>query len=145
LKKTTAIGIALALLAACSQNPKPAPAPVPQPSPPQKPPEALPARPAVPGLVPLPALVEPGSGDGFTVASDIVIMLGSQRTALQVPAARQLAEMIRRATGTTPRIVTSPPEPLPQRSFIALSLLGKEAPVDLGLGPEGYDLIIRSE
>jgi len=146
LKKTTAIGIALALLAACSQNPKPVPAPVPppqQPPPPQ--PAEAPARPAVPGLVPLPALVEPGSGDGFTVASDTVIMLGSQRTALQVPAARQLAEMIRRATGTTPRIITSPPEPLPQRSFIALSLLGKEAPVDLGLGPEGYDLIVRSE
>jgi hexosaminidase len=55
--------------------------------------------------------------------------------------------MIRRATGATPRIVTSPPEPLPQRSFIALSLVpGKPAtPVDLGVGPEGYDLIVRSE
>ena len=149
LKKTTAIGMTLALLGACSQNPKPTPAPVSRPpaerpQPPSPPPEP-PARPALPALVPLPALVEPGTGAGFTIASDTIILIGSNATDAQRAPARQLAEMIRRATGTTPAIVTSPPAPLPQRSFIALSLIVPPAPISLGVGPEGYDLIVRSE
>ena len=150
LTKTTAIGIVLVLLTACSRNPTPRPAPGPQsPSPPPRP--AQPHPPARSAIVPLPALVEPGTGDGFTITSDTVIMVGciadpALQAALQVPA-RQLADMIRRATGTTPRIVTCPGPPLPERSFIAISLVtGRPVtPIDLGVGPDGYDLIVRAE
>src|SRR5262245_9570473 len=118
------------LVAACSHNPKPAapqPAPTapaqppaPQPPLPQPPaapqPPSPPARSAVPALVPLPAMVEPGGGAGFTITSETTIVIGSASAAMQ-SRGRELAEFIRRATGSTPPVLLNPSAP-PQRGVI---------------------------
>src|SRR5262245_49061593 len=101
----TVVAMIVALVAAggCSQNPKPASPPQPPPSSPQAPmpqtPALQPAQPIGPALVPLPALVEPGQGEGFTINAATTLKAhadpGVQRTA------RQIAEWIRRATGFT--------------------------------------------
>ena len=129
LTKKTAVGAMLALLAACSQNPKPVPpagaAPLP-----------------APALVPLPALVEPGTGEGFTITADTAIVTNGSGDAPQ-NAARAIGEMVRRATGMTLRRV-SPPMPAspPPRGIISLALLNGGV---ADLGPEGYDLTIRTD
>ena len=133
---------ALVLVAACARHPKPAaPQPAPAPVPPQTPapvpqppaPQAAPAAPA-PALVPLPAIVEPGTGDGFTITPATVIAAPAdpavQRTA------KQIAEWIRRATGLTPGAAPA------AATDAAAGVIELAIAPGSSTGAEGYDLTI---
>jgi hexosaminidase len=126
----------------CSQNPKPV---APQPSTPSSPapppvsPTAQAATPPatllLPALVPLPAIVEPGSGDGFRIGAETVLKTPADPAAQRV--ARQIAEWIRRGTGLT--IGATPPAGTDPASVATIELgLDPAAPT----GAEGYDLTI---
>jgi hexosaminidase len=133
LKRTTlSIAALCALAAGCSRNPQPATTP---PSAPAG--TALPGttRSGAPALVPLPALVEPRSGDGFVVAPNMAIVVAADDPAVQRSAA-MLAEFVRRATGLLP--VVQPAANARPADTIELRV----DPSDRTIAPEGYDLTI---
>jgi hexosaminidase len=140
LRKIMVLAIAAAALAGCAQNPKPAPGPAPapptQPPMPQPtPPQALTSTPALPALVPLPALIEPRAGDGFTISAATVITAPAdpavQRTA------RQIAEWIRRGTG-----LMIGPAPASGADPAAVTTIELTLDPSTPAGAEGYDLTI---
>src|SRR5262249_20736380 len=119
------------------QAPPSAPAPVPQapaPSSPSQPPVA--AQPAILALVPLPAIVEPGSGEPFSIVATTIVKVPADAAVQRT--ARQLIEWIRRGTGLT--LTTGMPIEAAPASTIAF-VLDPQA----GTGPEGYDLVIASK
>jgi hexosaminidase len=124
---------ALVLVAACSRNPKPSP---PQPPPAAPAPAPAPVRPPVPALVPLPAIVEPGSGDPFPIAATTIVKVPADAAVQR--ASRQLIEWIRRGTGLT--LATGTPIDTAPASTIAF-VLDPQA----GTGSEGYDLVIAAK
>jgi hexosaminidase len=136
LRKTVVLAIAAATLAGCAHNPKPAPAPTQPHVPPQPtPPPPTPSTPASPALVPLPALVEPRTGDGFTISAATVITAPSDPAAQRT--ATQIAEWIRRGTGLTIGAAPAPGTDPAAVTTIALALDASSA-----AGAEGYDLTI---
>ncbi len=125
------------LFVGCARAPKPK-VPQPVPAAPAQPPATQPAPVSnVPAFLPQPALVETGGGAGFEINADTGIMIQTGNSDVQ-KAAAQIADLIRRGTGLTPKIVVAPQPP--PRSPILLSLTG-----DGGLGSEGYDLAIRPD
>jgi hexosaminidase len=139
--RSLAAVLAAIAMSACSQNPKPAapqaaPAPPPPSSPAPAPAPSAP-RPTLPALVPLPAIVEAGSGDGFTITA-ATLMKASPDASVQ-RSARQLVEWIRRGTGLT--IGTSAPAGADPAKATTIELaLDAQA----GTGGEGYDLTIAA-
>jgi hexosaminidase len=128
------IAICLALaLASCARAPKPHVRPSPPGPVATQPPAATPP-PSLP-LVPLPAAVELRAGPPFQVGVNTVIVANTA-DADTARIARQLALVIARSTGVSPK-VQSPGEPAPA-SAIVLAL----GPVD---SPESYDLTIAPD
>jgi hexosaminidase len=111
-----------------------APAPAPAAAAPTTPPPSA-ARPVLPALVPLPAIVEPGSGEGFRITAATLITAPADPAAQRI--VRQVTEWIRRGTGltlgATPAAGTDPAA----ATSIALVLDGQA-----GTGSEGYDLTV---
>jgi hexosaminidase len=150
LKRAGVAAIAAMLAAsACSHNPKPAAvvapapapaqpaqAPAPAPAPAPSPQPAAPTRPVLPALVPLPAIVEPGTGDGFTISASTVLTASSDAAVQRT--ARQLAEWIRRGTGLT--IGGPPPGGADPAMSTRIELVLD--PELVAIGREGYDLTI---
>jgi len=150
MKHRTISGVfVVAALAGCAHHtrpatPQPAPAaqaPSPAPSPVPPPPASAPTLPA---LVPLPAIVEPGSGPGFVLAPTSLILARD-------PAAKRMAAMlgewIRRATGLTlerPDTWSDAfPSPVISLAIDAASSLGDEG-YDLAIGPSRVLLTART-
>src|SRR5262245_43444896 len=132
MNRTIVIAALVLTLAASAANPEAA---LPQPPPgasSQMPPAALPA------LVPLPALVEPGSGEGFAVTGATVIEAPAdpavQRTA------RMIGEWIRRASGRT--LTASPAAGTDPAAVTTIALAIDSS---ASTGAEGYDLTIGAQ
>jgi hexosaminidase len=145
LNRTAAIATALAVLTACAHHPKPAtpqpPPPVPTaaPQPPASSPASVPAppaQPALPPIVPVPALVEARSGAGFTISATTVLTAPPDAAVQRV--GRQIAEWIRRGTGLT--IAATPPPGTDPAKVTTIALVLD--PAQTALGREGYELTI---
>ena len=122
------------LLAACARNPKPAPpvpaAPTPVPTTP--PPAASPATPAA--LLPLPASIEWGSGDGFRITAKTVMRTSDPAAA---GTAAMVGEFIRRGTGIS--LTSALPSDAAPENAIEIVL----DPQLVSNGKEGYELTIE--
>jgi len=145
LNRTAAIATALAVLTACAHHPKPAtPQPPPAvptaaPQPPASSPASVPAppaQPALPPIVPVPALVEARSGAGFTISATTVLTAPPDAAVQRV--GRQIAEWIRRGTGLT--IAATPPPGTDPAKVTTIALVLD--PAQTALGREGYELTI---
>ncbi len=114
------------LLASCARAPKP--------KTPQTAPVTAPSGPAG-ALVPLPALVEIGPGQYFTITPTTVILANADPAVRRIAA--DLAERIRRATGITPDM------PAVWADLFAGPVVELVVQADAAaLGDEGYDLSI---
>ena len=144
LKRILPVIVMTGLAAACAHHappaaPKPqpaAPAPVPRAPAAQTP--ATPAQTAISALVPVPAIVEPGSGDGFTISATTVVTAPAdpavQRTA------KQIVEWIRRGTG-----LTLGPAPAAGTDPAAVTTIVLALDTASSIGGEGYDLTIAAK
>jgi hexosaminidase len=132
------------VLASCARAPKPnapqAPPAVaaPAPSAPAPPPRA----PVASALVPLPALIEPGRGDGFTITPKTLIVGRSGAPEVGRIAA-MLSEFCRRSTGIPLAVQAAglAPDAVGEGGLIQLEV----DPQQSALGAEGYDLTIGKD
>jgi hexosaminidase len=125
-----ALLVAAIAASGCARAPKPA---APRSAP------AVPAsrrspRPTLPALLPAPANVEFGAGEGFTLGAGTVVAAASSDPAVQ-RAARQLSEWIRRSTGLAIAVTSAPPAA--DASAIELVVDAQRT-----TGAEGYELTI---
>src|SRR4051812_10404071 len=130
-KHTAVLFVVLSLVSSCSRNPKPAA----QPGAPAAAPggSTAAARNAV-ALVPIPALLERGSGDGFAITPNTVLRSSSNDPSVTRSSA-MLREWIRRATGVT--VANAPTAGAAPESVISIDIDGQAQ----ALGSEGYELV----
>ena len=101
---------------------------------------AAPQSASLPAIVPAPATVEPGPGDGFSITPETQIELMTIDPHAE-RIARELATLIRRATGVLPRV--GPPSAAGTQPAIRL-VIGEGPVADVKIGSEGYDLKIAA-
>jgi hexosaminidase len=95
----------------------------------------------IPAIVPLPATVEARSGAGFSITADTPIeVMTANPHAGRI--ARELAAIIRRSTGTLPRI--GPPSAAVTHPAIRL-VISEGGAAGSRLASEGYDLTIAAD
>jgi hexosaminidase len=126
VRRQGACGVIVGVLAlvSCARAPKP-----------HAPQAQSPSAAALPALVPLPAVLEPGRGDGFTITPTTVILANADPAVRRIAA--DLAERIRRATGITPDM------PAVWADVFAGPVVELVVQADAAaLGDEGYDLSI---
>jgi len=125
--------VAALALSACARAPKTTPPPsAPGASPPASPRRSPPS--TISALLPLPASVEAGDGDGFTIGAGIVVAAASSDPAVQ-RAAQQVSEWIRRSTGIAAEVTSAAPDA--QTATIELAVDPQRA-----TGAEGYELTV---
>src|SRR5687768_11347830 len=95
---------------------------------------------SLPAIVPVPATVEPGPGDGFSITPETHIELMAMSPHAE-RIGRELATLIRRATGALPRV--GPPSAAGTQPAIRL-VIGDGPAADVKIGSEGYDLKIAA-
>lgn len=101
---------------------------------------AAPQSASVPAIVPVPATVEPGTGDGFSITPETHIELMAMNPHAE-RIGRELATLISRATGARPRV--GPPSAAGTQPAIRL-VIGDGPVADIKIGSEGYDLEIAA-
>ena len=143
LSRSRIAALVLCIVASgCGRNPKPsaphppAPAPAVPPAPQQPAPRPAPSAPPLPPLVPMPAVLEPGSGDGFVIGP-ATVLVSSPDAAVQ-RTARQVGEWIRRATGLT--VGAAPLAGAPAGANAIEFVLDAQQET----GAEGYDLTVAA-
>ena len=102
---------------------------------------AAPQSAMLPALVPVPATVEPGPGDGFSITPETHIELMAMNPHAE-RIARELATLIRRATGALPRV--GPPSAAGTHPAIRL-VIGAGPIAGTIIESEGYDLKIAAD
>ncbi|HEX9366942.1 MAG TPA: family 20 glycosylhydrolase [Vicinamibacterales bacterium] len=138
--------VAVLALATCARAPKPkapqGPSPVATPAPAPSAPVSSPRPPVLPALVPLPALIEAGRGNGFTITPKTLIIGRSGGPEVR-RVALMLSELCRRSTGVLPAVPAAAlaPDAAGEGGLIELAI----DPQQSALGAEGYDLTISSD
>ena len=102
---------------------------------------AAPQSAPLPAIVPAPATVEPGAGDGFSITPETQIELMAMNPHAE-RIARELATLIRRATGALPRV--GPPSAAGTHPAIRL-VIGEGPVAGTKIASEGYDLRIAAD